>query len=46
LENRTVRFSKDGRRKFMVLVLLGTQHNEFSRILDEIENCINNRNNK
>ena len=26
----------------MVLVLLGTQHNEFKRLLQEIEDCINN----
>lgn len=26
----------------MILVLLGTQHNEFTRLLKEVENCINN----
>lgn len=26
----------------MILVLLGTQHNEFKRLLSEIEDCINN----
>ena len=26
----------------MILVLLGTQNNSFVRLLDEIENCINN----
>ena len=26
----------------MILVLLGTQHNEFTRLLQEVENCINN----
>ena len=26
----------------MILVLLGTQHNEFKRLLTEIEDCINN----
>ena len=26
----------------MILVLLGTQHNEFKRLLQEIENCIEN----
>ncbi len=26
----------------MILVLLGTQHNEFVRLIQEIENCINN----
>jgi len=26
----------------MILVLLGTQHNEFKRILQEIEDCIDN----
>ena len=26
----------------MILVLLGTQHNEFTRLLEEIEDCINN----
>ena len=25
----------------MILVLLGTQHNEFTRLLEEVENCIN-----
>ena len=25
----------------MILVLLGTQHNEFTRLLKEVENCIN-----
>ena len=25
----------------MILVLLGTQHNEFTRLLEEIEDCIN-----
>lgn len=27
----------------MILVLLGTQHNEFTRILQEIEDCIDNK---
>ena len=26
----------------MILVLLGTQHNEFTRLLEEIKDCINN----
>ena len=27
----------------MILVLLGTQHNEFTRLLQEIDECINNK---
>ena len=27
----------------MILVLLGTQHNEFTRLLQEVENCIDNQ---
>ena len=27
----------------MILVLLGTQHNEFTRLIQEVENCINNK---
>lgn len=27
----------------MILVLLGTQHNEFIRLIQEVENCINNK---
>ena len=29
--------------KEMILVLLGTQHNEFTRLIQEVENCINNK---
>ena len=27
----------------MILILLGTQHNEFTRLLQEVENCIDNQ---
>lgn len=27
---------------FMILVLLGTQHNEFTRLMQEVEHCIDN----
>ncbi len=27
----------------MILVLLGTQHNEFTRLLQEVESCIDNQ---
>lgn len=27
----------------MILVLLGTQHNEFTRLIQEVENCIKNK---
>ena len=45
----TVLFSKKNRPQFkkgakeMILVLLGTQHNEFTRLLQEVENCIDNQ---